>query len=127
MPRAKRPCSTVDCPNLVAVGTSRCDDCETAKQSEYRSRRDPVTNAHYKSKGHARFRRLVLDRDALCVLGLDGCTMIATDADHFPLSLKELLAQGLDPNNPANGRGLCHSCHSKETARLQPGGWRSMT
>ena len=124
MPKAKRPCATPGCPALVPRGESRCEDCETSKQADYRARRDPVTNAHYKSKGHARFRRLVLHRDSLCVLQLPGCTWIATDADHYPLSLKDLLARGLDPNDPSRGRGLCHSCHSKETARLQPGGWR---
>ena len=120
MSRALRPCATPRCPNLVPAGTTRCDNCETTAQADYRSRRDPFTNAHYKSRGHARFRRRVLARDPVCVLCHDA---VATDADHYPLSLKQLLEHGLDPNNPANGRGLCHSCHAKETARLQPGGW----
>jgi len=120
MPRALRPCATPGCPGLVPTGTTRCQLCETAKQADYRSRRDPTTNAHYKSRGHARFRRLVLARDPVCVLCHDA---IATDADHWPRSLRELLAAGENPNDPAHGRGLCHPCHAKETARLQPGGW----
>lgn len=121
MPKAKRPCATPGCPEVVSAGTIRCPTCEQASAAVYRARRDPVTNRHYKSRGHARFRRLVLDRDPVCVL----CDVaVATDADHYPRSLREILDAGDDPNDPANGRGLCHSCHSKETARLQPGGWR---
>ena len=120
MPKALRPCATPGCPNLVPTGTTRCDSCDTVKQADYRSRRDPVTHAHYKSRGHARFRRLVLARDPVCVLCHDA---IATDADHWPRSLRELLEAGANPNDPAHGRGLCHSCHAKETTRLQPGGW----
>ncbi|WP_433406947.1 hypothetical protein [Streptomyces sp. CA-146814] len=44
-------------------------------------------------------------------------------ADHWPLSKRELVARGLDEHDPRRGRGLCHSCHSSETARHQPGGW----
>lgn len=48
---------------------------------------------------------------------------VATVADHWPHSLQSLVEQGLDPYDPAVGRGLCHPCHSRETARLQPGGF----
>ena len=122
MPKALRPCATPGCPNLTPSGTSRCPTCDTTRQADYRARRDPVTHAHYKSRGHARFRRRVLDRDPICVICHDA---IATDADHWPLSLRQLLEQGLDPNDPSHGRGLCHSCHAKETSRLQPGGWNA--
>jgi 5-methylcytosine-specific restriction protein A len=44
-------------------------------------------------------------------------------ADHWPLSRRELVEQGLDPDDPKHGRGLCTSCHSRSTAREQPGGW----
>lgn len=119
MPRALRPCATAGCGELVPSGSTRCDDCQRQTDAAYRKRRDPVTNTHYKSKGHRRFRRLVLSRDPLCVL----CGDIATDADHFPIDLRTLLTAGLDPNDPANGRGLCRSCHSRETMRLGQGGW----
>ncbi|WP_018350961.1 hypothetical protein [Longispora albida] len=49
---------------------------------------------------------------------------LSAHADHYPLSLRELIEAGVDPHgDPALGRGLCHGCHSSETARLQPGGW----
>lgn len=122
---ALRPCATPGCPALVPKGTSRCGDCQATSRSRQRAARDPITNAHYKTAGHRRFRRAVLARDPVCVLQLPGCTLMATDADHWPVSLRELLAAGLNPNDPANGRGLCHSCHAKETARLQGGGWHA--
>ena len=124
MPRALKPCATPGCHNLTTQGTTRCQQCDTTKQALWNTRRDPTTTAHYKTRGHARFRRLVLTRDPICVI----ChTAIATDADHWPKSLRQLLDAGLNPNDPANGRGLCHPCHSKETARLQPGGWNPGT
>jgi 5-methylcytosine-specific restriction protein A len=51
--------------------------------------------------------------------------MPATVADHWPKSRKQLEAEGLDPNEPSYGRGLCASCHGKETAKHQPGGWNA--
>jgi 5-methylcytosine-specific restriction protein A len=46
-------------------------------------------------------------------------------ADHWPLSRRQLAAQGMNPNDPKHGRGLCTPCHSRETARDQPGGWNA--
>jgi 5-methylcytosine-specific restriction protein A len=69
-----------------------------------------------------RFRRGVLDRDPVCKV----CwAEPATVADHYPKSRRQLVAEGLDPNNPQHGRGLCASCHGKETAKNQPGGWNA--
>jgi 5-methylcytosine-specific restriction enzyme A len=49
-----------------------------------------------------------LERDPICVI----CGIApATVADHYPLSRKELVARGMDPNDPAHGRGLCKPCH----------------
>ena len=119
MPRAARPCVTDGCPGLVPAGQSRCPDCQQKRDAQLRRRRDPMLHRHYNSPGHRRFRRKVLDRDRVCVL----CGSVATDADHWPMSLRDLLAAGLDPNDPGRGRGLCRSCHSRETMRLGQGGW----
>ncbi len=119
MPRAAQPCTTPGCPELVPPGTSRCQACQVAQRTTQRQRRDKEAHAHYNSRGHRRFRRLVLARDRLCVL----CGAVATEADHYPVDRRELQARGLDVNDPANGRGLCKSCHSRETAKHQPGGW----
>ena len=108
----------------MEAGTSRCQDCEGAQRATQRRNRDKEAHAHYNSRGHRRFRRLVLTRDPLCVLCLaEGRTAVATEADHWPIDRRELQARGLAVNDPDNGRGLCKSCHSKETAKYQPGGW----
>jgi 5-methylcytosine-specific restriction protein A len=59
----------------------------------------------------------------LCIQ--NGQWVLATVADHWPLSRRELAERGMDPDDPAHGRGLCHGCHSKETAINQPGGFNA--
>lgn len=121
MPRkALTTCSTVSCPNLVESG--RCADCSRTAERQ----RGSSASRGYGKRHRNRFRRGVLERDICCVLCRDEDKWtLATVADHWPLSRRELVEQGLDPDDPANGRGLCHDCHSKETARLQPGGFNA--
>lgn len=118
MPRALRPCSTPGCPNLTPAGQSRCDTHNRQADRD----RGTARQRGYTTAGHQRFRRRVLARDRLCVL----CGAVATVADHYPKSRRDLIAEGLDPNDPAHGRGLCASCHGKETMRHQPGGYTAM-
>lgn len=107
-------CNVTGCPEITT--TTKCDTHTRDKEKERRTTKDPA----YSTAGHQRFRTLVLHRDPICVI----CHIAAsTDADHYPKDRKQLVLEGLDPNDPNNGRGLCHSCHSKETARNQPGGW----
>ena len=100
-------CPQSGCPNWVP--------CPTHK-------RDTAGQRGYSSRGHRAFRNAVLTRDPVCVLCRRA---LATVADHYPLSRRDLIEQGLNPNDPARGRGLCASCHGVETARWQPGGFRS--
>jgi 5-methylcytosine-specific restriction protein A len=130
--RPPTPCSYrghPPCPVLV-FGGGKCPEhlADTRRASQrFRVERqgDP-----YAGRGHQRFRRGVLAEDPWCTCDLDHrphgvspCSQPSTDADHWPLSKRELIAAGLDPDDPAHGRGLCHRCHSASTARLQPGGW----
>lgn len=116
--RALAPCTQPGCPVLTDSG--RCHQ----HRREADQARGTATDRGYTSRGHQRFRRGVLRRDPLCVLCTAEDRMIpATVADHHPRSRRELLAAGLDPDDPAHGRGLCAPCHNRETARLQPGGW----
>lgn len=116
MPRALKVCNGLPgkrCAKLTDSG--RCPDC----RAEADTSRGTATQRGYNTAGHRRFRTAVLRRDPLCVL----CGSVATVADHHPLSRRELVEQGLNPNDPTRGRGLCAPCHGRETVQHQPGGW----
>lgn len=126
MPRAWSPCPTPGCPEVTPPGQGRCQDCK----AEAEQRRGTAKQRGYGKAHRSRFREGVLARDCYCVCrGCDShaglCAKPSTVADHHPLSRRELVAQGMDPDNPNNGRGLCESCHNKSTAKLQPGGWNA--
>lgn len=121
-PRARKACPVAGCFNLTNGG--RCAD----HKRESDQARGTSTERGYKTRGHLRrFRPGVLARDQLCVLCVDEGRppTLATVADHWPLSRRELLEQGLDPDDPQHGRGLCKRHHDRETARHQPGGWNT--
>lgn len=109
-----KPCAR--CPEIVPVGTTLCPDCQRKADKQ----RGTSSERGYNSRGHQLFRQAVLAKHPICQICF---TRASTDADHYPMSRKELLAAGLDPNDPSRGRGLCHACHSSSTAREQPGGW----
>jgi 5-methylcytosine-specific restriction protein A len=114
--KAMKVCNVPGCPELVPGGTGRCPDHRRAAEHA----RGNATQRGYSSRGHQRFRAAVLRRDPICVV----CQRAAsTVADHWPTSRRELEAGGKDPNDPRHGRGLCASCHGKETAAHQPGGF----
>lgn len=113
-----RVCPVPGCPNLTQGG--RCPTC--TKQAD--RARGTATQRGYTSTGHRAFREAVLARDPICKVCL---TRPSTVADHYPTSRRDLIAQGADPNDARHGRGLCHTCHSTETAKHQPGGWANRT
>ncbi len=114
MARARRVCPTRGCSQLTTDG--RCTGCVRAADQA----RGTAAERGYTGRGHRGFRSAVLRRDPICVV----CWLApSTVADHYPLSRRDLVDGGLDPNAPAAGRGLCASCHGRETARHQPGGW----
>ena len=117
MPTAPlKPCSVAGCPELVKSG--RCDD----HRAQAEQRRGNATQRGYTSAGHKHFRQGVLARQPICV----ACYRApSTEADHYPLSRKQLIDIGCNPNDPVYGRGLCHDCHAKATAKYQPGGWHA--
>jgi 5-methylcytosine-specific restriction protein A len=117
MPRARRVCSRPGCPTLTTT-TSRCQPCTR----EADTARGTAAQRGYTSSGHQQFREAVLARDPICKL----CRRTrSTVADHHPVSRRDLETQGLDPNDPTRGRGLCKPCHDRSTAREQPGGWNT--
>jgi 5-methylcytosine-specific restriction protein A len=111
-----RVCSVSGCPTIYDGTTSRCPT-HTAQADKARG---TATQRGYTGRGHQAFRRAVLQRDPICVL----CHQRqSTVADHHPTSRRDLLEQGLNPNDPQYGRALCATCHNKATATHQPGGW----
>lgn len=109
-------CSVPGCPAIIAAGQGKCIPHRKAADTA----RGTAAQRGYASRGHKAFRAAVLERDPICVL----CRVaVATVADHWPDSRRELVDMGADPNDPSRGRGLCKRCHDRETARNQPGGW----
>ncbi len=111
---ALKVCTTTGCPTLTSGG--RCGD----HKRQANLARGTAAEQGY-GPAHRAFRAIVLQRDPTCTM--PGCNQPSTDADHWPIDRRDLVAQGLDPNNPDHGRGLCSLHHKQETARLQPGGW----
>lgn len=110
-------CNLHGCGTLFHGKGGRCPAHAT------QARRARISNKVYNTAGHHAFRDAVLTRDVVCVI--PGCVQWATVADHYPRDRKTLVDLGLNPNNPAYGRGLCHQHHSTETAQHQPGGWNA--
>lgn len=117
MARPKRPsvCSVAGCPTLTTGG--RCDEHKRKAEQQ----RGSAAERGYSGKAWRFARRTVLRQNPICTL----CKReFATVADHWPVSRKDLLAQRVsDPDAPHRLRALCASCHGKETAREQPGGF----
>lgn len=125
MARAGKVCSTPGCPTLTR--SSRCDEHEAQAEQK----RGSARQRGYDRQHQQRFRTGVLGKNPLCVCEDQAhghgpqCLAPSTVADHHPLSRRELVAAGLDPNDPAHGRGLCKRCHDKHTSTAQPGGWNT--
>lgn len=111
---AWRVCSRPGCPNLHQ-DTGQCPACRAEGDKARRPHGNP-----YATRGHRGFREQVLARDPICVLCLAARSTVA---DHYPTERRDLVAQGLDPDDPARGRGLCVPCHDRHTAATSPGGW----
>ncbi|MGR7002798.1 holin [Yinghuangia aomiensis] len=108
-------CSRPGCGNLTLRG--RCTACRRTAEQQ----RGTARQRGYGTR-HERFRTAVLARDPRCVV----CGQAPSEhADHWPLSRRQLVERGLNPDDPAHGRGVCQPCHSTETAHNQPGGWNA--
>ncbi|MFJ9628081.1 holin [Streptomyces sp. NPDC101175] len=127
MPKSQRwrVCSVPRCPEFTQQ--SKCDN----HRREAEQQRGSARQRGYGREHETRFRQPVLQRDPCCVCtamdhGHTGpCRQPSVHADHWPYSRRELVAAGMDPDDPQYGRGLCGPCHSSETAQHQPGGWNA--
>lgn len=111
MPRGWSPCSYPGCPELTPPGQSRCTP------HGYDRARPTAHQRGYGRVHRDRFREGVLAREPYCRL----CHAPSAVADHHPLSRRELVARGMDADDPKHGRGLCVRCHNIETAKRQGG------
>jgi 5-methylcytosine-specific restriction protein A len=128
MPRRTRwtVCSVPGCPDFTDRG-GKCPD----HRVEAEQARGTARQRGYGREHETRFRPAVLARDPVCVCpgcpkcteAGDHCTRPSIHADHWPIDRRQLVQQGLDPNDPRHGRGLCGPCHASSTAQLQPGGF----
>ncbi|MEU4570849.1 hypothetical protein [Micromonospora sp. NPDC023956] len=115
MRRALKVCSQPGCPDLTDTG--RCTDHR--RQAE--QARGTSSQRGYGSRW-ARRRADYLRRNPTCAL--DGER--ATVADHWPVSRRDLVAQGVtDPDADHRLRPLCAPCHGRQTAEHQPGGFNA--
>lgn len=114
-----RVCNVSGCPELIPT-SGRCDTHKRAAEQV----RGTAAQRGYGAEHRNRFREGVLAKHPICQVCLGAPSTVA---DHHPLSKRELIERGMDDHDPAHGRGLCASCHGKETARLQPGGWATPT
>lgn len=114
MPRKPRPpCSVPGCPELTTGGRR-----ERHEREANRMRVTPGGSSY--GRRWPRIRAAYLYANPWCVL----CGRTANVVDHFPLSRRELLARGVaNPDAFERLRPLCTTCHSRETAKHQPGGW----
>lgn len=125
MPKALTVCSKPNCPTLTDGG--RCPAHRRATDQARGSRLE----RGYGRAHETRFRPGVLRRDPRCVCDDKAhdhdvpCGAPSTVADHHPRSRRELVARGLDADDPKFGRGVCKRCHDKSTAVNQPGGWNA--
>ena len=110
--RAPRPCSRVGCSGKAQDGHSLCAR-HLSRQRAHSDTKRKATRTDYSARGHRSFRSAVLGEQPWCV----RCGGEATVADHYPLRRRELIARGLDPDDPQYGRGLCAPCHNSHTAR----------
>ncbi|MEG8178159.1 holin [Nocardia terpenica] len=114
MPTAyRRPCTACGQP---AVKGGKCARHLALHYKRNDMLRGSRTERGYGTEHVVRFRAEVLRRDHYtCQI----CGGYGDRADHHPQSRRELVAAGLDPDDPQYGRALCEYCHNRHTARTQ--------
>lgn len=112
-------CTTPRCPTLSTGG--KCPTCKTSAEQARGSAAQRGYGAAWQ-----RTRSTYLRDHPHCEC--DACATLpphrrpaATDVDH----IDGLGPQGPRGNDPDNLRALAHACHSRRTARDQPGGWNA--
>jgi 5-methylcytosine-specific restriction enzyme A len=117
--RPRAPCTTPGCGTPTPAG-GRCETCRSRRRADSDRIRGDATQRGYGEHWRTVIRPAYLTRRPRCAL----CGRAATIPDHHPRSRRDLVAAGVaDPDADEHLRPLCGPCHSRETARNQPGGW----
>lgn len=107
--KPKHPCRHPGCPELVEAGQKYCERHKSMHPEEVRSAASRGYNSRWRKA-----RKAFLQSHPLCEECLKhGRYVKATDVDHIK-------AHRGDPKlfwDQSNWQALCHSCHSKKTAR----------
>lgn len=112
-----RPCTTPGCRGRAETG--RCAACRGAQEANPRLRRGTAAERGYDATW-TDMRIDYLTRHPRCAL----CGRLATVPDHYPDSRRRLVAAGVaNPDADERLRPLCASCHNRQTAIRQPGGF----
>ncbi len=107
-------CCEPGCPKLIPAGTGRCPVHKRERQRAYDAMRGSAQERGYDSRWR-RTRAAFLRKNPNCA----ECGAPAVHAHHID-GRGPLGPRGHDPKNLSP---LCHPCHSRLTAREQPGGW----
>lgn len=108
--RAKAVCSEPGCAALTDRG--KCEQHRLEARRESDRRRPQSQHRGYDTRWH-RIRARYLRAHPAC----EECGLQAKHVDHV-----RALSDG-GTHDSSNLRALCHRCHSRRTARDQPGGW----
>jgi len=104
--RLARPCNHYGC-GAVTVARYCPKHAPLHPVANWRQMPANVARAHVYDRRHAAWRKRVLALHPVC-----ACGARATEAHHIVP-----VRDGGAPYDVGNGRGLCHDCHSAETAR----------
>ncbi len=139
--RPPRPCrnSRTGCSGLTTTREGFCPSCTTTRQQSYDEARGSSSSRGY-GAAHRRWRKQVLAEWPICATlyqpdgspvwdatraeldspapGWRRCWKPSTDADHL-ITREDRPDLALDLSN---GRGRCHTCHSRKTA-MEDGRW----
>jgi 5-methylcytosine-specific restriction protein A len=115
---ARSVCSTPGCPTLV-YPAGRCAECKARAATQRKSAGQKGYNAAWRRTRIAYLRAHPYCECTECEAIPMPLRPVATEVDHI---------DGLGPLGPlghdwANLRAMTKACHSRETARAQPGGW----
>jgi len=110
------------CPNK-AVHNGLCQDHHDEAEREYDAKRPNATQRGYDARWRETRRTYLAEHpwceDEDCGRKPQWLRSPAADVDH----IDGLGPSGPRGHDPDNLRALCKPCHSKRTARDQPGGW----